>query len=382
LELRPASHSKRCTSLNNLASALAHEYQQTGQLHALEESIMFHQEALSLRPLSHPNHSDSLYNLSDSLLMQFRQTNQVQYLEKAISSLRESLNLLPVGHPNHKFSSRLGEALVELYSTTKQAGHLEDAMNAFQIALTCESSSVLDRFYAGSTWAKHANSKHPSALKAYQLTIGLLPQLVTFDMTLKARQAALSQANGLACNAASCAIQAGKFDLAVEFLEEGRAIFWSQALQLRTSMDKLQPVAPVLATKLHGISYTLEKGAFREILLDSDPKKAMTLEEEAAKFHHLSKEWHQTLNEIREIDGFHDFLLPKSLSALQQAASKGPIVILNASDTQCDGLIVTLNGVKYVPFKDLTLQMVKGLVGMLQIVLSIDGIKWCKICSI
>jgi hypothetical protein len=46
LELRPGSHPNRSKSLNNLASALKTQFEQTGQLADLDESIAFHQQAL------------------------------------------------------------------------------------------------------------------------------------------------------------------------------------------------------------------------------------------------------------------------------------------------------------------------------------------------
>jgi hypothetical protein len=38
------------------------QFEQTGQLADLEESIAFHQQALELRPGSHPNRSSHSYN--------------------------------------------------------------------------------------------------------------------------------------------------------------------------------------------------------------------------------------------------------------------------------------------------------------------------------
>ena len=51
--------------------------------------------------------------------------------------------------------------------------------------------------------------------------------------------------------------QPGQYDEAVELLEEGRAVFWSQVLQLRTPVNALRNVAPEFFEKLRRISFEL-----------------------------------------------------------------------------------------------------------------------------
>jgi hypothetical protein len=49
--------------------------------------------------------------------------------------------------------------------------------------------------------------------------------MAMFGLHLQARQQALSNSNGLACDVAACAIQLGQYEQAVELLEAGRAVF-------------------------------------------------------------------------------------------------------------------------------------------------------------
>lgn len=74
-----------------------------------------------------------------------------------------------------------------------------------------------------------------------------------------------------------------------------------------------------------------------------------------------------TLEKVRLIDGFQDFLRPSRLSMLQRAAVNGPVVILNASKTGCAALILTSAAVQHVPFPDLTLDNVTYLAKLLQV---------------
>jgi len=64
------------------------------------------------------------------------------------------------------------------------------------------------------------------------------------------------------------------------------------------------------------------------------------------------------------MEGFHDFMRPRRLSTLLGAASKGPVVILNASTAGCDALLLTSAGVQHIPLAvtfDQVTQLVKHL---------------------
>ena len=375
LELFPAPHPNRSTSLNNLASALSTRFEQKGDFENINESIRCHREALELRPAPHPDRSSSLNNLASALLRRFDQKKDSNDLQEAINFIREALKILPTYYPCCSISRHLGIALIKLHSITSEPSDLEDAMDAFRVAINSRSSSSLDRFLAGKTWASMAHSSHPCALEAYQHTIALLPHLATLGLDLQARQVALRHSDGLARNAASCAITAGNYKQAIEFLEEARGVFWSQSLRLRTPFDHLQSKAPDLAKKLRDLSNELEQGSFRDVsrFVDDNQKRRMTMEQEANHFHHLDEDWNRTLMEVRNLDEFHDFLLPKPFHELKQVANNGRVVILNASEHGCDGLVLTKDGVTHVPFPMMTMKVAIALGRLLRLALSAHG---------
>jgi hypothetical protein len=206
-------------------------------------------------------------------------------------------------------------------------------------------------------------------MDAYLTAIELLPRLAMLGSGLHARQRALtSGSDGLARDAAACAIRSGQYGKAVELLEEGRAIFWSQALQLRTPMSHLREVAPELEMKLKSLSFVLEQGSLRDTSrsLSDSPQKVMSMEQEARHFYRLNVEWLETLEKVRQLHEFQDFLRPNRLSTLQDAAVSAPVVILNASKSGCDCLIMTSCDVKHVPLSGLSFDFVKTLVGLMQ----------------
>jgi hypothetical protein len=159
---------------------------------------------------------------------------------------------------------------------------------------------------------------------------------------------------------------------AIEFLEEARGVFWSQSLQLRTPFDHLQSKAPDLANKLLDLSNALEQGSFRDVsrFVDDDQKRRMALELEANHFRRLDEDWNHILKEVRNLDEFHNFLLPKPFHELKRAAINRCIVILNASEHRCDGLILSEDGVTHVPFPMITMKDAITLGQSLQLALS------------
>ncbi|KAJ6505610.1 CHAT domain-containing protein [Mycena vulgaris] len=377
LELAPGSNPNRSRSLNNLAIALSTRFQQTGQLADLEESIAFHREALELFPGSHLDRSHSLNNLASELQTRFGQTSQLADLEESITFHRQALELRPGSHPDRSVSlTNLANALSTRLEQTGQLADLDESMICFRDASAHETSSVIARFHHSRRWARKAASfHHSSALEAYQYSINLLPRLASLDLQIRQRQEALSRARGLACDACSYAIQEGQFDKAVEFLSAGRTVFWTQALQLRTPLDELQSVAPHLALKLRTISNALEATSAHDgsQALQDSSKHIRDLEQEATRRRLLNKDWNDTLEAVRKLKDFDDFLLPKSISNLRKASSNGPVVFLNAAESGCDALVVTQEKVKHIPLPDLSIKTTQDLGDTLRMALSSNG---------
>ncbi|KAF8510032.1 CHAT domain-containing protein [Gautieria morchelliformis] len=371
LELRPAPHPDRSSSLNNIANVLWTRFRQSGRHEDLEEAISLYREALELRPAPHPDRSSSLYNIATALSARFEQSGRHEDLQEAILFLQDALSLLAAGHPSTCiYSSNLGNMFMTAYTHSNDSGDLQSAMDVFRKAVACETAPASQRFRAARAWTIHADSIHHSALDAYQAAIELLPRLAMLSLDLPSRQQALtSGTDGLACAAAACAIESGQFERAVELLEEGRAVFWSQALQLRTPMTDLRKVAPRLEGTLRDTTLALEQGSLRDVSRDmsANSQQRVSMEREAVRLRRLNDKWLATLEEVRQLKGFEDFLRPRRISTLLGAVVDAPVVILNASKGGCAALILTsLNGVQHVPLA-LTFAGVTVLVDLMQI---------------
>ena len=68
----------------------------------------------------------------------------------------------------------------------------------------------------------------------------------------------------------------------------------------------------------------------------------------------LAREWDGLVAQVREIEGFEDFLQSPPLEKLLPAADKGPVAVINVSQWRCDALLVTPDGVQAVELPALT----------------------------
>ncbi|KAJ7190811.1 CHAT domain-containing protein [Mycena pura] len=364
LEIRAAPHPKRISSLNNLSNAVFARFQQSGDTNDLDEAIKLSREALKICATSHPNRSTSLNNLANAVCTRFEQKRDPKDLDEAIELHRKALEIHAAPNPaRSKSLNNLAKVLRTQFEQQGDPKDLDEAIELYREVLQICATPHLGR---ANEWVNIATQhSHGSCLPAYQATIKLLPQLVAFHLDLKSRQVMLTRAEltSLAAASANCAIGLHHNKLAVEFLEASRSVFWAQALHLRTPLDKLADVDPTLASKLQDISRKLEKASFRDTsrnVLTDTQHQLMSIEAMAVQSRHLSEEWDKTLDAIRKVAGFEDFLQPRSIASLRQAAASGPIVILLASDSICSALIVKSTGdVQHVELPALNVQILK-----------------------
>ena len=378
LDLSPVPHPFRFGVLHGLANVLRNRYNHKHQVSDLTEPIMLLREALDLCPDSHPDRAMLLLGLANTLLSNYTRNPQQSNIEEIVALYSGLVDLLPPLHPNYSTANfNNASVLLLLYQHTKEYKHVEDAMEAFHQAASCSTAPLLERFRFSREWAHQAYKfKHSSTLEAIQHTINLLPQLSSLDMNQQQRQEVMVQTQGLASDVCTWTIDGGHLEKTVEFLSASRAIFWSQALQLRTPLDDLRNVAPQMAEKLQNISGYLEKSARRNLASSTaDFSISQDLEKEAIHCRSLNDERIQLLDDIRHLPGFSDFMLPNTFQQLQHAFTNRPVVIVSANEDGCNILLLNEGAVKSIPCPYLTVKRVNALVEMLKIALTGHGIR-------
>lgn len=342
----PADLPIRVSYLGDLANASLRRFKEIDQPQDLDEAVLLSREVLALQPSAHRTPASWL-NLAIALRTLFERDGLPKDLEESIALLREACSAFP---SDHTISVNLALSLIGMYDLAKEVSYMDEAVAAFRMSMAYGSITDLE---AVKTWAHHADiANHESALEAYKMALDLT-RTAMLSPNLKTRYQRLALgSDGIARNAAACAVRLERFDAAVELLEEGRGMFWSQVLQIRTPLDELRRVAPELAEKLSSVSRALDQ-AIQYDLPSELPREGFSVDEEAVRYRRLCEVWSATIDKVRGLNGFEDFLRPKNLGKLLHAAVNGPIVVLNSGETSCAALILTSSDVKHVPLSDI-----------------------------
>ena len=172
-----------------------------------------------------------------------------------------------------------------------------------------------------------------------------------------------------------------EIEKALEWLEQGRCLVWSQLNQLRTPVDDLRAHDPHLAQLFLEISTALESSASRRDLgnlsTDAPMTQKMTLQDEAHSHIKLASEWKKLLGEIRGIPKFRDFLLPPQASELmRRIPPDGPIILVNVDTSRCDALVLISGCTEpiHIPLTEFTHEQASNLSHHLRNFLSSNGL--------
>ncbi|KAG2139978.1 CHAT domain-containing protein [Suillus cothurnatus] len=349
LALRPVGHTDRSSSLNNLAVQLCTRFGYRGNDEDLDQAIALHREALALRPVGHTGRSKSLNNLAVQLCTRFEHRRNREDFDESRDNLRCALMLLTQYDP-YQLTVHRSLAIVYLSFHDSvldgtNAGEGDDSMNAvmhhLQAAANVVSAGLLPRLRASLRWVHLARQhSHGTELEAYTTSMQLLDAHMSTTASVSSRHNIMKEfPSTLAVDAASCALRSGDVRRAVELLEQGRTIIWTQMTRPRTPLESLQTRgdhAAALVKRFRDLSSLLDKPPANE--REATPR--VDVEAEEARYRCLVKDWNGAVEEIRKIEGFSHFLLPPSFSDLRDAARGGPIIVLIASMSSCDAVII------------------------------------------
>ncbi|KAG8983612.1 hypothetical protein FRB93_007125 [Tulasnella sp. JGI-2019a] len=262
-------------------------------------------------------------------------------LEESICHHQEALTLHLIGHPGcAKTLNNLGHALTQRFMLT---GHMADLQESVQhyMSLTYDTLSRLsDHLTGASNWiiAAHKNSLESleDAYSAYMdlldrslpLSTSSIPDFHSHMVPIRRRGFNVTE------DATSYAIKKHRLSEAVKIAERGRALLFTQLGNYRTPLDDLEVVNNGLADRFRALSTALDHSA-------TSLPGTMTIGDEIARRQKMAADWDRTVKEIRQLDGFRDFLGVPPFANLQEAAAGGPVILINISRDGSYGLIIT-----------------------------------------
>ena len=212
-----------------------------------------------------------------------------------------------------------------------------------------------ERFILTCEWALMARlDGHPTAPTAYEAAIILMEETFLYAPTLETQHFDLlslrSLCQELRTDYASYEVGRGQLEDAIQVLERGRALIWSELRALRASINQL-PVNSPLAKELAAVNRELEK-----LTMSIAPSTVMNNKdgredgEGTDKFGRLVVSHRKLLakrselvSQIQAIPGFEDFMKMRSFDDLRSAAASGPVIIINHCWWCSDILIVLHN---------------------------------------
>ncbi|MER5265456.1 CHAT domain-containing protein [Actinosynnema sp. NPDC002837] len=329
----------------NLANAYATRFRVRRDPADLDRAIGIYRDVLAATRPEDPGRSRYLSNLGGALADRFGSTGQARDLDEAVVLMRECVSRTTSGETRHAVHSyNLATALIRRHRAGHDPADLAEALAALAVAAGSVASPALDRIQAASWWAVAAAGHDvESSLAGYEQVVALLPVFAWRGLHREDQQRQLLAMVGVASHAAATALAAGRPQRAVELLEQGRSVLWSQVLDLRTDFLALHDVRPDLARRLVELRDGLDEAPA------TDPAPAARDRRMA-----LARQWDEAVDEVRGLPGLAGFLRPPPFTELLTAAAGGPVVIVNVSPLRCDALVLTTRGVDVVPLPDLT----------------------------
>ncbi|KAI9452967.1 CHAT domain-containing protein [Lactarius psammicola] len=299
----------------------------------------------------HPLASFLFDSFGEILFEAFERTNKIEYFNELISTRRqvierripEFLRFMALGQLSLSLLARFvsfPNELVKLLSCCADDGR----------------ASLPDRFQLACEWASFARlTEHPSVSTAYESAVSLMQETLIFGPTLQLQHAILAttshESHNLPLDYASYQVDSHQLEEAIETLERGRALLWSEMRHLRASIDQLLQADPQLGHEFDVINRELDKltksippshklsmdgGAADDLMVD--PFGRLLL-----KQRRLLKERDNLLSQIQILPGLDIFLTSPSFDTLRSAASSGPVIIINHSIWRSDILILLHN---------------------------------------
>ena len=325
--------------LSQLAIWYQSKFCHTNDTSDIDESIKYARLSLDATHANDPWRIFPLSSLYKILLLAFEKSREISYLDKSITVGYDILE--SNGHQDYHF--KVAQKLVSsLLDRDKLLGRIEDRDEAIRVILLVVNNPYAgepERFRLSCDWAFLARSiGHSTTLTAYKCAMSLMQGSLSFAPTVSVQHARLvvmgEDCQMMPLDYASYQIDLGQYEEAVETLEHGRALLWSEMRGLRTPVCQLIEEDSPLAKRFAEINQELETLTIsvtpsgRPEVEDSvnqngtDPFGRLVIKRKK-----LVEERDALISQIQSQPGLEGFLSAPSFDTLHSATSRGPVII-------------------------------------------------------
>ncbi|KAH9957464.1 CHAT domain-containing protein [Lactifluus volemus] len=295
--------------------------------------------------------------LGEILFHAFESTDKIEYLDESIAVLRAGLKMHCTRFEQRCLTISLISPLSSRLYRLWRREDLEDLIQVFVAVADDTSIMASIRLNSSYRWAVIAHAfGHPSVTTAYEIALSLIQDTFSYPPTLETQHYRLvsmrEDVGDLPSRYASYQVDTGQLNRAIETLERGRALLWSEMRSFRTSADRLAAVNLALAEEFVAINSELEQVTMSivpyGIIEAADyggecPSRMDPFGPLVAKRQELLEDREKIISRIRALPDLNNFLKPPSFDALRSAALRGPVIIINPCKHRSDILILFHN---------------------------------------
>ena len=302
---------------------------------------------------SHPAILQPAQALGRVLFHAFKCTDNIEYLNKSIATFYDILQM-PIARFLSLFDiiEELVNALSVRLTLSGDQRDFDETMQLYSRASKDTCVIARKRLRLSYRWAENARRNgHHSTSTAYEAAVSLLQDTLLYAPTLETQHFHLISlrhvVEELPLDIASYHVGRGQLEDAIQVLEQGRALIWSEMHRLRASIDKIAVDSHLAReftdanNELETLTTSLSSGISRK---DNDKVEDG---EGMGNFGRLVVRHRELLakrtelgSQMQELPGLEGFMKTPSFDTLRSAAVRGPVVIVNHSKWRCDILIV------------------------------------------
>jgi len=369
--------------LNNLGVGLREHYQRLGNLTDIKEGIKFYDKAISLSENS-PDLPMYLSNFGTALMDIYSLTNDTVYIENGIKAYQKAISLLSENSPDLPcYLNNLGTALTDRYdsySSTENLTHLEEGIKVCQkaVSLTPENSpylschlnnpgkGLLSRYCFSSDFADFEegiknfqkaaeiglnisleeslrSSKNwlqfafnhqlwKETEQSYFYAYHASQRLLRSQLLRDEKENWLKETQGFAAQAAYALAKLDKLQDASVAIENGLARLLSEILAIdRANLEQLKKTEHA-----HLIDdYQQATGQWYVLT-----QKNNLSEQDLATLQSAREKLDKTIERIRTIEGYKNFLASPEFEDIQTAAKENPLIYILTTEIGGLALIV------------------------------------------
>jgi hypothetical protein len=319
--------------LNNLGNGLRDRYARSGSLDDLEEAISIARQAMERTDPDSPERPSYLNNLGTGLSARYARSGSLDDLEQAIRVYRQAVERTDPDSPDlPALLNNLGTGLRDRYARTGSLDDLEQAIRAYAGACQDGLEAALEEsLRSARNWGNWALERRAwaEAVRAYGYGMEAIERLYRAQLTRRAKEAWLREAQGLPARAAYALARTGDVKEAAVALERGRARLLAEVLERdRADLDALEQAHPA-----HCQGY--RRAAARVAALSGQELRAAAQPpgfDLAAEMRAARAELDAAIKRIRALPGYADFLARpdwEDISGVLEAGS--PLVYIAAT---------------------------------------------------